>query len=213
MVVKLVRSDHVPCFMYGLTLRNVSAISFCGLLKYVWGEILMVVRLFVAVAQAGISILSGSHNATTTTSVSPDKAQVQSGAFDEDELFARAAQSREEMRRLKMPRKYSELQDENGGYGDLIDDFNPVADEDDGDSHNDDAAADDAGVDDDDDDDYDDSGGFEGAHEVGFTAPPKGFKAEVQYLPPFLQVTMGNCKLEPSLFDIVPYFVSCKLPT
>ncbi|KAG0624139.1 hypothetical protein M758_3G227100 [Ceratodon purpureus] len=137
-----------------------------------------------AVAQAGISILSATHNVSSATSSSPHEAQVQSGAIDEDELFARASQAREEMRRLKMPRKYSKLQDEKDRDedGDLVDDFDPVAIEDDDDSDDDDGDAGDAALDDDDvdDDEYDDdSGGFEGAHEVGFTAPPKGFKAEV----------------------------------
>lgn len=162
----------------------------------------MVVLLFVTVAQAGISILSASHNANTA--MSPYEAEVQSSAIDEDQLFARAAQAREEMRRLKMPRNYSKLQDEKDGYddGNLIDDFNPVANEGDDDSDDDANAADDVDVNDDvDDDDYDDdNGGFEGAHEVGFTAPPKGFKAEVRYLAPNLQILMRNCKLEQALF-------------
>jgi hypothetical protein len=141
----------------------------------------MVIRLFVAVFQAGISILSATHNASPARSDSPHEAQGQSdetlesmknSALDEDELFARAAEAREEMRRLKMPRKYGEIKEEDGfENGDVMDDFKSMADGDD----------DDADAEEEDHDDYhdDDSGGFEGGCGVGFTAPPKGFTAEV----------------------------------
>lgn len=145
----------------------------------------MAVCLFVTVAQAGISILSATHNANRASSDSPHEAQDQSGELDEDSLFARAAEAREEMRRLKMPRKYPEIEEEGLENGDIIDDFNSMANEDEDDDDADDVADDgdddDADVEEEDDDDYydDDRGGFEGAREVGFTAPPKGFKAEV----------------------------------
>jgi len=172
------------------------ALWFCGLL----GGVLMAVRLCVTVFQAGISILSATHNANPARSDGPCEAQDQSGetlvsmknsAFDEEELFARAAQAREEMRRLKMPRKYGEIKEEEGfENGDVLEGSNSMANKDDADDDDDDEdVADDANDDDADDDaeeedDYydDDSGGFEGAREVGFTAPPKGFKAEVNLL-------------------------------
>lgn len=155
------------------------------------GGILMVVCLFVAVAQAGITFLSATHNARTE---SPSEAQDESGetsesmdntALDEDALFAKAAQAREEMRRQKMPRKYDRMQDEEEfESGDVIDNLNSILDDDDDDDDNDvaeDGNDDDADSEEGDHDDYydDDSGGLEGAREVGFTAPPKGFKTEV----------------------------------
>jgi hypothetical protein len=86
-----------------------------------------------------------------------------------------------------MPRKYGEIKEEDGfENGDVMDDFKSMADEDDDDADNDEVVADDGDDDDadaeeEDHDDYhdDDSGGFEGGCGVGFTAPPKGFTAEV----------------------------------
>lgn len=141
----------------------------------------MVVRLFIAVAQAGLSILSATHNAIPARTGSPHEAQDRSGeipdsmkncAVDEDELYERAVQAREEIRRLKMPRKHEVESVEEHENDDLIDDLDLEVDA----NFDDDGDADD---DDDDDDDDDTSGGFEGASEVGFMAPPKGFKAEV----------------------------------
>lgn len=157
-------------------------------------------RVFVAVSQAGITLLSATHNAKPVRSDSPEDQSGESlesmitSALDEDELFARAAQAREEMRRLKMPRKYGEIKEEGYRDDDAIDDLNSMAngeeDDDATDDDDNDVAEDDDDADveeeDDDDDDYynDDSGGLEGAREVGFTAPPKGFKAEVRSLSP-----------------------------
>uniref|UniRef100_A0A7I4DW90 RNA polymerase II subunit B1 CTD phosphatase RPAP2 homolog n=1 Tax=Physcomitrium patens TaxID=3218 RepID=A0A7I4DW90_PHYPA len=132
-----------------------------------------------AVAQAGLSILSATHNAIPARAGSPHEAQDRSGeipdsmkncAVDEDELYERAVQAREEIRRLKMPRKHEVESVEEHENDDLIDDLDLEVDA----NFDDDGDADD----DDDDDDDDTSGGFEGASEVGFMAPPKGFKAE-----------------------------------
>jgi len=115
-----------------------------------------------AVARAGIRILSASHNADSELSGNAEELDehldmpqdVQSqGVLDEEEMYARAMWAREEMRLSTVNRKQNGEDDEededNVDYGD------------------------------EDTDDTDDTEGFEGAREVGFEAPPKGFKAEV----------------------------------
>lgn len=126
---------------------------------------LLMVWMSTAVARAGIRILSASHNADSELSGNAEELDerldmpqdVQSqGVLDEEEMYARAMWAREEMRLSTVNRKqngeYDEEDEDNVDYGD------------------------------EDTDDTDDTEGFEGAREVGFEAPPKGFKAEVCFV-------------------------------
>lgn len=126
---------------------------------------LLMVWMSTAVARAGIRILSASHNTDSDLSGNAEESDetldtprdVESqGVLDEEEMYARAMLAREEMRWSMVNRTHNEEDDED--------------DEDDVDYGDEDT------------EDTDDTGGFEGACEVGFEAPPKGFKAEVCFV-------------------------------